>query len=38
MFYISSRVRYVNFDLKTILKENYVSGNFIDYSLITYET
>jgi len=25
MFYVCSRVRYVNFDLKTILKKNYVS-------------
>jgi len=38
MFYICSRVRYANFDLKTILKKNYVSWNFMDYSLITCET
>jgi len=25
MFYVCSRVRYANFDLKTILKKNYVS-------------
>jgi len=37
MFYVYSRVHYVNFNLKTILK-NYVSWNFIDHSLITYET
>jgi len=38
MFYVCSIVRCVNFDLKTILKENYVSWNFIDHSLITHET
>jgi len=36
MFFVCARVRYANFDLKTILKENYVSWNFIDHSLIIY--
>ena len=38
MFYIWPRARYADFYLKTILKKNYVSWNFMDYSLITYET